>query len=775
MKYILKTLIALIIFTASASAQHTIKGKVTDISGAKEKPLAGAFIRWQDNSNGTFTNDEGEFSIEHQGEAPYLVVSYIAYETDTFKVEKMNEFLKLHLYSNYELKAATIRAKRITYGLQSKDPKFTIKLDEREFQKAACCNLSESFENAPAIDVSIGDAVTGTKQIKMLGLDGFYTLISKEYMPAVRTLNSYYGMSFIPAAWVNSIQITKGAGSIVNGYESIAGQINIEMKKPFGHDKVIVDQFFSQAGRSETDLMYRWDLNKYVSTSAFGRLALYPGMQDNNDDGFMDMSSGSQYSFMNRWQFYTDKGFEGQLNLSAMQDNKQAGQVDYFKEDLTSLYGITIDNQQFDITAKLGKSFKDKPYKSFGSQYEYTQSELTSTYGADSNSRRYQGNSKSIYTNLLYQSIIGNSFHSFQTGISFLGDIMDEQVDSLSYSRTELVPGAFIEYTFKPSDTFSLVLGLRTDYNSIFGATVTPRLHTKYRFNKEKTAIRASAGLGRRTSNIFAQHQFMFASQRSIRVISSTENDAYGLQQEVAFNTGISVEHQFKIGYFPASLTFDYFHTSFIQEVVVDRETDGVIRFYNMENGTRSNSFQAQLDLNPLRRTEIRLAYRLFDVNTKYLSSNPLLIPSQPGYLEKPFIARNRAFVNITQSTRSKWQFTSTLQWYGEQRLPGHDIIVPSSNVPIIVERRSPTYFRLNAQISKQFKQKPFEVYLGVENLLNYKQNNPIQMAENPFNTNFDAGLVWGPVFGRMVYGGFRWRIKKDYNESLKGGKHEEL
>lgn len=766
-------ILGLLFAQISASAQHTIKGKVTDNTSGKEKPLAGAFIRWQENNSGVYANEEGEFSIEHAGESPYLVVSYIAYETDTFEVEKMNAYLNLHLYSNYQIKGATVKARRITYGLESKDPKFTIKLDEREFQKAACCNLSESFENAPAIDVSIGDAVTGTKQIKMLGLDGFYTLISKEYMPAVRTLNSYYGMSFIPAAWVNSIQITKGAGSIVNGYESIAGQINIEMKKPFGHDKLIVDQFFSQAGRSETDLMYRWDLNKYVSTSAFGRFAYYPGMQDNNGDGFMDMSSGSQYSFMNRWQFYTDKGLEGQINLSAMNDNKKAGQVDFFKEDLGNLYGITIDNQQWDITAKLGKTFKDRPYRSFGSQYNVNSSKLTSRYGSDTEARQYNANSQSYYTNLLYQGIFGNTFHTFQTGVSFLGDVMEEEIDSMNFARTELVPGAFLEYTFKPSDTFSLVLGIRTDYNSIYGASVTPRMHTKYRFNKGKTSVRASAGMGRRTSNIFAQHQFLLASQREIKIQSELNNDAYGLEQEVAVNSGISLEHQFKIGYFPATFTLDYFNTTFLQEVVIDRETDGLVKFYNMENGTRSNSFQGQLDLNPFRRTEIRLAYRLFDVQTKYSQSNVLQNALQTERLYKPFIARNRAFVNITQSTRSKWQFTSTLQWFGKQRIPGYEIAKPSPNTSFFNEKYSPSYFRLNAQVSKQFKQKPFEVYLGVENLLNFKQQNPIQMSEDPFDQNFDAGLVWGPVFGRMIYGGFRWRIKKEYNESLKHSTHE--
>jgi hypothetical protein len=283
-------------------------------------------------------------------------------------------------------------------------------------------------------------------------------------------------------------------------------------------------------------------------------------------------------------------------------------------------------------------------------------------------------------------------------------------------------------------------------------------LHTKYRFNKEKTSVRASAGLGRRTSNIFAQHQYILASQRDIRIIASNNNDAYGLEQEVAFNTGVSIEHKFRMAYFPASITADFFHTSFMQEVMIDRETDNIVRFYNMENGTRSNSFQLQLDMNPMRRTDIRVAYRIFDVKSLYRDLGNERI-------EKPFISRHRGFVNLTQSTRSKWQFSSTLQLYGVQRIPGKQFATVN---PGYYFTKAKAYTQLNFQVSKQFKSKPFEIYLGAENLLNFKQENPIINAENPFDPSFDAGMVWGPVFGRMIYGGFRWRIKKDYNEALK-------
>ena len=727
---------------------HKIKGKVTTSSGDN---IAGAFIRWADKESGIYSDSLGNFSIEHHHEAPILIASFASYITDTIAVKDLNETIVFVLKENNELNAATVIAKRLSYGLSKLDPRSTVLLDEREFQKAACCNLSESFENAPAIDVSFSDAVTGTKQIKMLGLDGFYTLIGREYMPSVRTLNSYYGLSHIPAAWVDGIQITKGAGSVVNGYESIAGQINIEMKKPFGEEKFLLDQFVSENGRAETDFMYVKDINKHVATSLFARFGYRGQENDRNQDGFLDMPLSQDFKIMNRWQAYSESGFEGTANVSFHINEQNAGQTSFYNENPTA-YGIDIDSKVIDAFAKVGKSLKGKEFGSFGSQYNFNHSEMTGVYGNDENSKTYEAHTDQAYVNLMYEGIIGNSFNQFQTGLSFLYDHVRETYDGFRFERQEAVPGAFFEYTYKPKETFSLVGGIRTDYNSIYGLSITPRFHGKYRFNKEKTALRVSSGLGRRTSNPLAQNQMLFASGRAIEFLFTDPNLAYGLEQEVAINSGLSFEHEFRLTYMPATVGIDYFNTTFFQEVVFDRETDALAQFYNMKNGTRANSFQIQLDLQPARRTDVRLAYRRFDVTTLYQSS-PVFGVSER--LDKPFISKDRAFINITQKTRNDWQFSATATWYGPQRIAGAYRYQLNTFIP----EYSPDFLLVNAQVSKTFK-KAFELYIGVENALDYRQENPIQEAANPFDDNFDAGLVWGPVFGRMAYGGFRWRIR---------------
>ncbi|MBI1305605.1 MAG: hypothetical protein GC181_03205 [Bacteroidetes bacterium] len=750
---VLKLIFSIGLLNSLNCAGQTIHGIVYEKTSEGLQTVPGAFVHCLNEEEGVVTDSMGHFEIKFCEESHRMVVEHISLLPDTISVSHDKHHYEIILEAGSDiLKTAVAEVHRKTYGLDQLNAKTTINIHEREFQKAACCNLSESFENAPAIDVNYGDAVTGTRQIKMLGLDGFYALISREYMPSVRLLNSYYGMSFIPAAWVKGIQITKGVGSVVNGYESLAGQINIELRKPFDHTRFLYDQFVASSGRTETDLMYRHDLSKNAATSFFVRTAILPFRMDRNKDGFMDNPTGRQFQFLNRWQFHGKK-WEGEFSAGFNTDHKNAGQQDFYSEDPKQHYGISINNDQLEFLAKVGKVNPDKPWRSFGSQYGFNAHHLKSIYGSSENQTIYQADAKSVYVNLIWQSKINDTRHTYQTGFSFQGDALTETVSGIQrfqFSRQELVPGVFAEYTYKPKEQISIVAGLRSDYNSIYGLSVTPRIHSRFNFNKEKTTLRISGGLGRRTSNILSQNQQVFATNRTFIINSINTDYAYGLNQEVALNGGLSLEHKLKFGLWPATITLDYFRTQFLNEVVMDREEDATVRYYNMKNGTIANSFQAQFDFTFLRRSDLRLAYRMFDVSTKYLE----------GRMERAMVARNRGFINFTQRTRSHWQFSSTIQMYGRQRLPGKD-----TSATAITNRWSKEFVMVNLQISKEITSR-FEAYLGSENIFNYKQPNPIIGSQNPLTGRFDASVVWGPVFGRMFYAGFRWRING--NNSIK-------
>ncbi|MBO6517977.1 MAG: TonB-dependent receptor [Bacteroidia bacterium] len=723
----------------SLSAQ-VITGHVYELDKKKKVPLEGAMIRELGFPNGSLTDSSGKFSINVNLIPAELEVSFVSFDKDTIHVEDSKTTYEVVLRpAAGSLGKTEINRRRKTYGVRSIDPKTTINLNEREFQKAACCNLSESFENAPAIDVSFTDAVTGTKQIKMLGLDGVYTSITREFMPSVRGLNSFYGLSFIPAAWVNGIQITKGAGSVVNGFESMTGQINIEMKKPFGEEDFMLDQFVSESGRSETDLMIRKDINLHLATSLFGRFSTRPLEMDRNNDGFMDMPTGNQFQVMNRWQFYTDKGYEGQLNASYNNDSRKAGQIGDSPN-----YGVNIENEQFDVWGKLGKANKKKPYQSFGSQYAFNTISSQTVYGNDSNQKVLKTKGRTAYANVMHQSIIGNTNHGYKAGVSLLSDWVEESYDTFQFDRIEHTLGSFVEYTWKPDTTWIVVVGARGDYSSIFGFFPTARIHAKKVLNKGNTTVRLSAGNGRRTANYFAQNQNILIASREM-IVNTRNGETPGLLQERSNNAGISVHHKFKLTYMPSELQVDFFRTAFLDELLVNRETSGQTILQPLENSTIANSAQVQLDVQPMRRTEIRLAYRMFDVSSVYNGER----------MQKPLIAQHRGFVNLTQRNRKKWQLSTTVQLYGKQRLPGFEKVGSEMKTEY-----SPVFMLLNAQLSKKTK-KSIEYYLGVENLFNRRQNNPINGAENPYGADFDAAMVWGPIFGRMIYGGFRYRITK--------------
>lgn len=736
-----KLLVCLILISTGlyANAKH-LSGYVYGQDKKNKVPLEGAAILELGQPNGVLTDGNGFFEIDLDVNSTHIVVSYVSFISDTINIEEKEAVEVVLQPIAGTLGVVELNKQRRTYGIRSLDPKTTFHLREQEFQKAACCNLSESFENAPAIDVSFADAVTGTKQIKMLGLDGVYTNITREFMPSVRGLNSYYGLSFIPAAWVESIQITKGAGSVVNGFESMSGQINIEMKKPYGRDQFMVDQFISESGRSETDVMIRRDLSKKVATSLFGRFGIRPTQMDRNNDGFLDNPTSTQYQLMNRWQFHGDNGMEGQINVAYNKDEKEAGQ---FESRLSSPYNVLINNEQFDVWAKLGKAFKDKPYKSFGSQYAFNTINSSTIYGSETNRKVLTTKGQTAYLNLMYQSIFGNTNHEYKTGISVMSDWVEESYDTFNVDRQETVPGAYFEYTMRPDSLWILVTGVRADYSSIFGFFPTYRLHGKRNSRDEKTSLRFSIGSGRRTPNFFAQNQNLLISSKPV-IINTLAGETMGVIQESSLNMGVSVQRKFKISYMPSELQLDFFRTTFSNELMTNREKSELV-LESLKNGTIANSAQAQLDVKPARRTEIRLAYRMFDVTSVY-----------DGYrVAKPLIAKHRGFLNITQSTRSKWQFSSTLQLYGQQRIPGLDFSAENNGATY-----SPVFPLLNAQVSKRMKSKPMELYIGIENVLNYKQENPIDGAQNPFGPTFDATNVWGPVFGRMIYGGFRYRLK---------------
>jgi outer membrane receptor for ferrienterochelin and colicins len=750
--------VTLLALSGEVSGQK-LMGLVFQKSPAGEdEAVPGANVHWLGTSLATTTGSNGIFMIDRTDASHRLVISFIGLTPDTIDVTSQTS-IRVQMHQEKILDEVIVEGWKPATGMDHSRGVNTSVMSEKELFKAACCNLSESFETNPSVDVAFTDAVTGTRQIQMLGLSGPNTLISIENMPAVRGLAASQGIQLIPGTWINSIEVTKGVGPVVNGYESIAGQLNVELKKPQESEKLYLNGYINNSGRSEANVNYTAMAGKKWATTFLLHGSTRPFEMDQNNDSFRDFPLGSQLNAINRWVFKSGNGWLGQFGIKLLTDTKEGGQIRDEMPAGHQHYSLEINTKRYEAWGKLGYQFPSKPYKSFGLQLSASRHNHDSFYGLNV----HQGDQKSGYANLIYQSIIGTTMHKFKTGLSFQYDNYDEWFENNSrpvrigdgtdatlashvdFSRMEKVPGAFVEYTYNYLNKVSVIAGLRVDHHNLFGTFVTPRIHTLFNPG-ETTSIRLSAGKGTRVNNVLVENTGVLASSRQLVFQGLQVDKAYGFKPDVAWNYGLNVSQDFTLNYRSGSVTFDYFFTDFKNQVVTDLDHSArEVVFHSLDGRSYSHSVQLQVDYQPVRRFDVRLAYRLLDVKTQMLD----------GLLQRPLIPQHRAFVNLAYETRDSWKFDLTTQWMGRQRLPGTE----ENPEALQLEEYSDSYVLVNTQVSKDLKSR-WTVYLGVENITNFRVDNPIVDAANPFSEYFDASMVWGPVFGRMTYAGFRYRIK---------------
>ena len=734
-------------FSLYGYAQEKIEGMVMEANAEnKHIGLSGANVYWLDTEVGTVTDENGLFAIPYQPEYKKLVISYVGFTTDTLTIDKPR-MVHHWLRPTGELDEVVVEKRRAPIQKSIFQAQNVVTVNSAELLKAACCNLSESFETNPSIDVNFSDAVTGTRQIQMLGLKSPYILITQENIPSIRGASQAYGLTFTPGTWVESIQITKGAGSVINGFESISGQINAELVKPFSDDPLFINAYANRNGRYELNTHFNRKLTDRWSTGFYLHGNLRTEKMDMNGDGFLDVPLAGQVNLMNRWQYtHPEKGWVSFVNVRLLRDEKQLGETDFVPETdrfTENAWGSEVFTTRFDASAKLGYVFPELPYQSFGFQAAYSYHHQDSYYGLN----LYEIKHESVYSNLLFNSIIGSTQHKFKTGVNFTLDNYAEQVNATPYNRMENSAGAFIEYAYDDLENLSLQAGLRADYHNLFGFFITPRLHLRYTPWKNGS-FRASAGRGKRSANIFAENQQLFASSRQIH-IPDEGGAIYGLDPETAWNFGLSFIQKFNIFDRSGDITFDFYRTDFVNQVVVDWEQPQKILFYNLEGESYANSFQVELNYEPVTHLSLRTAYKYYDVKTDYLS----------GKLQKPLQAQHRLFANIGYETHitqrnTQWKFDYTFHWLGKQRLPDTSGN-PQEYRP---QAFSPSYSLMNAQVTRVFSRR-FEVYAGGENLGNFTQKDPIIAGDDPFGAFFDSSMVYAPVTGSMYYAGLRFRL----------------
>jgi hypothetical protein len=728
-------------FTLIAHGQITGYVYGLEANGTKVS-LPQANVFWENSQTGVITDEKGFYTIKTVPGKTTLVASFVGYHAVKKIVisrQGKTDFVLQPKAQALDGVEVTGRAKATSVDAKRAD--LTLNLDDQELKKAACCNLSESFETNASVDISFSDAITGTKQIEMLGLAGKYALIQRENIPNVRGLNANSGMDFIPGPFLESIQVTKGLSSVMNGYESLTGQINAELFKPETAPRLLVNAFGNQGTRGELNLLYTQPLGKRSGNTTMLHAGAIPLAQDMNNDGFADIPLNQQINLTNRTHFKGTNGWEGQVAVSLIDQEKQGGQLSFLNDDLVapSAWGFRASNRRAELYGKTGYVFSNEVARSVGFIYSASLQEKKAQFGQ----KNYTGRQNSFYFNSIFQDIIGTTAHKYRSGLSVQGDRISENLigaaeDNLySHERTEIVPGAYFEYTFAPNPRVTLVAGVRGDYNSYFEELYfTPRVNLRYAIS-DLTTFRVGGGRGQRSPNFIAENYSVLASNRTLIFTDS-------VQPEIAWNGGISLDQFIPVkGNKQIRLTADVFYTYFNSKQVIDLDVSALQAYYIMSQGSESLSAMAQADYTWFEGFETRLAY-------KYLRSLDQFINAKDWAYQVP---RHRAFVNVNYQTKKEWKFDATLNWFGAKRQPS-TLLSPEA-----FQRRaySPNFSTVNLQINKTLKR--FEFFVGVNNLLNFRQGNPIVNAQNPFGNYFDSNFTWGPIFGRMAYAGLYYRF----------------
>ena len=733
-------LLSLLLLHFFSYAQSILKGKVFELDENKksENTLPGANVYWLESNVAVTTNDLGEFSIASPVVLPAkLIVSFVGFQSDTITINKIKN-VTVRLKSSLELKSIDVTAKKEAVGISTIQTINVEKITEKELLKAACCNLSEAFETSPTVNVAYKDAVTGAKEIQMLGLAGIYSQLLTENISSLRGISGIYGLAFIPGPWMESIQVTKGSGSVINGYESTTGQINIEFLKPQSTEtpRFYLNLFRELNGNSEINTHYRKVLNDKWS-SILMLHGNYMGREmDHNNDHFKDVPTGNQLNLYNRWQYHSGEKLESQIGLKLLTDSREGGQI---KNSLGTgpsgeIYSTDVENRRAEAFVKVGIVYPEKPFKSIGNIVDVAVHELNSNFGLKS----FDANQKSFFAQSIYQNTFSATNHQYKIGVTYRYEITEQKYNLESSSLIENVPGIFAEYTYNHHDKLTTIAGVREDYHNEYGWIFTPRFHAKYNFT-DNLLIRISAGRSFRVPSIYADNISIMASSKKLSILED-------IQPERAWNYGFNLTYKFILAQREASISADFYRTDFIDQLIVDPYSDSSsILFYNLNGTSFSNSMQFTFNYELMPRLDVRLAYKLDDVKATY-----------QGVLQsKPFVSRNKALVNIAYATSNEhWKFDYTVIWDGQKKLP----VTTGHADHGAAQDYSDDFIIMHAQVTKVFRK--VELYAGVENLLDFTQHQPVINAGNPVSNEFDASRIWGPIDGRRIFAGLRYKIR---------------
>ncbi|WP_316753199.1 TonB-dependent receptor [Pedobacter gandavensis] len=720
---------------------QTIKGKVVD---ENQQPIPRATIVWLQEKKGVTTNATGQFSIDKLPGNHKLVASHSGYQKDTIELGNTDTVLFI-LKEKNNLKEVRVTAGKAGTLLSNLSPVKTEILTSTELKKAACCDLAGCFETQSTVQPQTTNVITNAKELRILGLSGVYNQVLIDGFPMIQGLTFTYGISGIPGTLVENIHISKGANSVLQGYESISGQINVETKKPNPSEKLFANIYVNSFLEKHLNLNTSFKAGKWKSLLAFH--TVQPAKKtDRDNDNFLDLPLLTRYMVLNKWKLGLEKdwGWSAEFALRYLHENRVGGQT-FFDADRDkgsdTVYGNTVSLNQPEMWAKTSYRFNDIHRVSvYTSAFHQNQS---SYFGALS----YKAKQSNAFVNLQYE-LSNTENHTLKTGISFKSLNLKEDILFTStiiprtydgnYRRNENVAGVFAENMLTFLDgKLTWIAGIRADHHNKFGWYATPRTLLKYDPTSTLT-LRGNIGTGWRTVNFFSENIGLLASSRDILFLEE-------LKPEKALNMGVNVTQKFEFGAISGHISMDYYRTNFQNQIFPDYDTDPTKAFVrNFTGKSVSNGFQTDLFMKLFKRYEFKAGYNFLDV---YRMNN--------GVKEVlPFNARHKVLTAFSyKPLTNKFHADVNVHWFGKQRLPDTKL----NPVPYQRPDYSENYTTVNGQFTYVFK--AFEIYTGCENIFNFRQHQPILSWQNPFGPQFDTSSVWGPTRGREFYFGVRFSL----------------
>ena len=617
-----------------------------------------------------------------------------------------------------------------------------ILVNREELFKAACCNLGESFTTNASVDVNYSDAATGAKQIKLLGLSGTYVQMLTENLPNFRGAAAPYALDYVPGPWMKSIQVSKGSSSVRNGYESITGQIDVEYLKPDDDQGVTVNLFGNTMRRFEANVDANVHMDDHLSTEVLAHYQNEWSHHDQNDDGFQDQPNVRQWNLQNRWKWRGDH-YLFHAGVGIIKEKREGGQTEH-SSHLSSplpgssgasfhLFKIGVETDRYEGYMKHAFILNPERGTNIALMGNMSMHQMDASYGH----KHYSVNEKTAYAQLLFETNF-TELHNLSAGLSLNHDYLGHQTLSTSdiplSTEKETTPGAYVQYTFNKDNKLTVMVGIRADHSNRYGTFVTPRFHVKYT-PSDIVSLRLSAGKGYRTVHALAENNNLLASGRTL-VIDD-------LQQEAAWNYGISNSWYIPLLGKTLKLNAEYYHTHFSRQAVIDHDSDPtMIHITNLDGKSYSNTLQIDATYPIVSGLELTAAWRLNDVKCTYGGA----------LMEKPLTSRYKGLVTASYKTPlGLWQFDATLQLNGGGRMPTP--YMQADGTPSW-DSRFKSYEQVSAQITRWFRH--FSVYIGGENLTGFRQKQTIINAADPWSDTFDPTMVWGPVQGTMFYVGLR-------------------